>query len=208
MQAAKTLTDQIATLGRQLTALDQALGAKQQEIDRQNATIADLGQRLNVALANKVEELSPYRSDFFGRLRQALGGREDIRIVGDRFVFQSEVLFRRGSADINAEGRSQARQARRRVQGDRSGRSRPTALGAAGRRPHRPAADQHAAASRPTGSCRPRARSRSSQFLVSQGIPPDRVAARGFAEFQPLDPGEGEDAYRRNRRIEIKLTTR
>ena len=107
LQAARTLTDQIATLGRQLAAIDQALGAKQQEIDRQNAQIADLGAKLNVALASKVEELTQYRSDFFGRLRQALGSREDVRIVGDRFVFQSEVLFPSGSADISAERQSQ-----------------------------------------------------------------------------------------------------
>ncbi len=207
LQAAKTLTDQIATLGRQLAAIDQALGAKQQEIDRQNAQIADLGAKLNVALASKVEELTQYRSDFFGRLRQALGSREDVRIVGDRFVFQSEVLFPSGSADISAEGQSQLAKLAgalkdmiREIPPDL-----PWVLQVDGHTDRRPISSSRFPSNWELSTARAIAVAR---FLVSQGIPPDRVAARGFAEFQPLDPGEGEDSYRRNRRIEIKLTTR
>ena len=97
------LTQQIAALSQQLAALDKALDLKQTAIDAQGATIADLGQRLNLALANKVEELTQYRSEFFGELKKALGSREDVRIVGDRFVFQSEVLFASAPRTLPAE---------------------------------------------------------------------------------------------------------
>ena len=161
-----------------------------------------------MALASKVEELSQYRSEFFGELRKALGDREDVRIVGDRFVFQSEVLFASGSDVIEPGGPRRAGQARGRAQGDhRPDPDRP-ALGAAGRRPHRPASRSARRASRRNWELSTARAIAVAQFLVSQGIPPDRVAARGFAEFQPLDPGQTEAAYRRNRRIEIKLTTR
>jgi chemotaxis protein MotB len=207
LQQVRTLTDQIATLGRQLAAIDQALGLKQQEIDRQNAQIADLGARLNVALASKVEELSQYRSDFFGRLRQALGSREDVRIVGDRFVFQSEVLFPSGSADISPEGQSQLaklagalKEITKEIPPDL-----PWVLQVDGHTDRRPISSSRFPSNWELSTARAIAVAR---FLVTQGIPPDRVAARGFAEFQPLDPGDSEEAYRRNRRIEIKLTTR
>ena len=96
------LIRQVAALSDQLRRLDAALGSKQEEIDQQSSTIADLGRQLNLALASKVEELSQFRSEFFGRLRQVLGERTDVRIVGDRFVLQSEVLFDSGTADIGA----------------------------------------------------------------------------------------------------------
>ena len=139
----RVLTEQIRTLSTQLASLGQALDLKQQEIDQQSSTIANLGQRLNVALASKVEELSQYRSEFFGRLRATLGLREDVRIVGDRFVFQSEVLFASGS-DFDQPARpSPARRARGHAQGHRRRDPDRPRLGAAGRRPYRPAPDQH-----------------------------------------------------------------
>ena len=101
------LTEQINTLSQQLLQFDALLGTKQVEIDQQSLQIADLGRRLNLALAEEVAELSQFRSDFFGRLRRVLGERSDVSIVGDRFVFQSEVLFEQGSADIGEGGRQQ-----------------------------------------------------------------------------------------------------
>src|SRR5262249_59529558 len=94
------LNQQIAALRRQLSALEDALEASEKKDKEAQGRIADLGQRLNVALAQRVQELSRYRSEFFGRLRAILGNRQDIRVVGDRFVFQSEVLFDTGSAAI------------------------------------------------------------------------------------------------------------
>ena len=88
---------------RRLAALEEALAASENRDRESQARIADLGSRLNVALAQRVQELARYRSDFFGRLRQILGNRQDIRIVGDRFVFQSEVLFPAGQASLRPE---------------------------------------------------------------------------------------------------------
>jgi chemotaxis protein MotB len=207
VQQVKLLTDQIATLSRQLAALDQALDLKQSEIDRQSATIGDLGQRLNVALASKVEELSQYRSEFFGQLRRALGDREDVRIVGDRFVFQSEVLFSSGSAEIEPRGRDELAKlagALKEIIG-RIPTELPWVLQVDGHTDRIPIRTSRFPSNWELSTARAIA---VAEYLISQGIPPDRLAARGFAEFQPLDPGEGLDSYRRNRRIEIKLTTR
>ena len=101
------LNQQIAALRRQLAALEAALDASEARDKESQARISDLGQRLNVALAQKVQELARYRSDFFGRLRQILGARQDIRVVGDRFVFQSEVLFDSGQSAIAPAGRGE-----------------------------------------------------------------------------------------------------
>src|SRR5205085_11698032 len=103
----EVLNQQIAALRRQLAALEAALDATEKRDKESQARIADLGQRLNVALAQRVQELSRYRSDFFGRLRSILGNRPDIRIVGDRFVFQSEVFFDTGQAVLRSEGRAE-----------------------------------------------------------------------------------------------------
>ncbi|MFO1037194.1 MAG: peptidoglycan -binding protein [Geminicoccaceae bacterium] len=203
----RRLESQIAALNLQLADLGALLGVRQGEIDKQKATIEDLGQRLNVALAAKVEELSQYKSEFFGRLRQTLGDREDIKIVGDRFVFQSEVLFGSGSADLEPGG--QAELAKLAATLKTLTADLPEEL------PWVLQVDGHTDVRRiktarfPSNWELSSARAISvAEFLIDQGIPPQRVAARGFAEFQPLDTAETEDAYRRNRRIEILLTTR
>src|SRR6476620_1578341 len=103
----EVLNQQIAALRRQLSALEEALDATEKKDKDSQARIADLGQRLNVALAQRVQELSRYRSDFFGKLREILGNRPDVRVVGDRFVFQSEVFFDSGAAVVRREGRSE-----------------------------------------------------------------------------------------------------
>ena len=103
----EVLNQQIAALRRQLSALEQALDASDKKERESQTRIADLGQRLNVALAQRVQELSRYRSDFFGKLRDILGNRPDIRVVGDRFVFQSELFFDTGQAVLNQEGRGE-----------------------------------------------------------------------------------------------------
>src|ERR1700731_662351 len=103
----EVLNQQIAALRRQLAALEEALDASEKKDKESQSRIADLGQRLNVALAQRVQELSRYRSDFFGRLRAILGNRPDIRIVGDRFVFQSEVFFDTGQALLLPEGKAE-----------------------------------------------------------------------------------------------------
>ena len=201
------LTRQINALSIQLAELDQILDAREREVEEQSALIADLGARLNLALAAQVEELSRFRSDFFGRLRQVLGDRDEVRIVGDRFVFQSEVLFGTGEAEVGAEGRRQLTRLAETLA--------EIALDIPDELPWVLQVDGHTDR-RPISTARfpsnwelSAARAISvAQVLIDQGIPPDRVAARGFAEFQPLDPADTLEAYRRNRRIELKLTTR
>jgi chemotaxis protein MotB len=206
MERVTLLSDQIKTLSGQLTVLEQALSVKETEIAAQNQQIADLGQRLNLALASKVEELSQARSDFFGKLRRILGDREDVRTVGDRFVFQSEVLFQSGQAEIEPRGRAELarfadafKQIMPELPADLN-----WVLQVDGHTDRRPINTPRFPSNWELSAARAISVAR---FLVSQGIPAERVAARGFAEWQPLDPAASEEAYRRNRRIEIKLTT-
>ncbi len=203
----RKLVARIESLAAQLVPLDRELAAKQAEIDRQAARIAELGERLQQALASRVEELAQYRSDFFGRLRRVLGDREDVRVVGDRFVFQAEVLFPPGEAELGPAAMAELdklattlRELAREIPPDL-----PWVLQVDGHTDRRPIATARFPANWELSTARAISVVR---HLTARGIPPERLAARGFAEFQPLDPGDGEEAWRRNRRIELKLTTR
>jgi chemotaxis protein MotB len=199
------LNRQINALRVQLAALEQALDLEQQRIEEQEVTIADLGSKLNLALAGKVEELSRFRSEFFGRLRQLLGERPDVRIVGDRFVFQSEVLFPSASADIGANGRDELRklaQSLREITAEMPS-DLPWVLQINGHTDRRPIRTPEFPSNWELSTARA---INVGRFLVNEGIPPERIAVAGFGEFQPLDDRDDEIAFRRNRRIEIKLT--
>lgn len=201
------LNAQLLQLNRQLVAVEQLLDSSEERITEQQTTIAALGQRLQQALLEQVEELSQYRSEFFGRVRQILGDRPEIRIVGDRFVFQSELFFASGSANIGPEGREQLRalaQSLREV-ADRIPEDIPWVLSVDGHTDRVPVGAGSPFASNWELST---ARAISVvEFLIDQGVPPERLAATGFGEYQPLDPRDDEIAYRRNRRIEFKLTS-
>jgi chemotaxis protein MotB len=205
---------EIEILNRQLTALRQqlarlavALDASEAEAKAQQVQIADLGKRLNVALAGKVEELARYRSEFFGRLREVLGDRPDVRIVGDRFVFQSEVLFDTGSADLGDAGREQL--AKFAATLNQIAAEIPSnidwVLRVDGHTDKRPIATAQFASNWELSTARAIA---VVKFMVSQGVPPERLVAAGYGEYQPLDNADSEEAYRRNRRIELKLDQR
>jgi chemotaxis protein MotB len=201
------LNQQIDALRRQLGALQQALDASEKKDQASQEKLADLGQRLNVALAQRVQELSRYRSDFFGRLRTILGDRPDIRIVGDRFVFQSEVFFDGGQAALKPEGRAEIDKLAT-LLGDLE-KQIPTdiawVLRVDGHTDVRPIAS----AQFPSNWALSSARAISVvQYLIQKGISPQHLVAAGFGEFQPLDTDKTEDAYRKNRRIELKLTER
>jgi chemotaxis protein MotB len=201
----EVLNQQLAALRRQLSAIEQALEASEKKDKDSQAKIADLGQRLNLALAQRVQELSQYRSDFFGRLRAILGNRPDIRIVGDRFVLQSEVFFDTGQSVLKPEGRTELDKIAT-VLLDLTGKI-PQDINWVLR------VDGHTDV-RPIGGGRTNwdlsaARAIAVvQYLISKGMPPQRLVAAGFGEFQPIDPGSTEEAYARNRRIELKLTER
>ena len=201
------LNQQIAAMRRQLGALEEALAASENRDRESQARIADLGSRLNVALAQRVQELARYRSDFFGRLRQILGQRPDVRIVGDRFVFQSEVLFPVGQAVLRPEATGELD----RIASVIIDLSReippdiPWVLRVDGHTDARPIASVQF----PSNWALSAARAISVvQALAARGIPPQRLVAAGFGEFQPLDLATTDDAYSRNRRIELKLTER
>jgi chemotaxis protein MotB len=201
------LNRQIAALRDELARLNAVLEASEAKSREQNVQIVDLGKRLNAALASKVEELARYRSEFFGRLREVLGDRPDVRIVGDRFVFQSEVLFPSGSADLQESGRAQiARLAQ--TLAEVAARIPPDinwALRVDGHTDRVPIATARFPSNWELSTARAVA---VVKLLNERGIPSARLAAAGFGEFQPLDPRDDEAAYRRNRRIELKLTDR
>src|SRR5882672_502224 len=201
------LNQQVLALREQLAQLATALDASEAKAKEQGVQIADLGKRLNVALANKVAELAGYRSEFFGKLKQVLGERPDIQIVGDRFVFQSEVLFDVGSADIEDAGKQQLAQFAKTlleiaatIPGDID-----WILRVDGHTDKRPINTYQFHSNWELSSARAIA---VVNFLQSQGVPYNRLVAAGFAEFRPLDAADDEIAYRRNRRIELKLDQR
>ena len=200
------LNQQITALRRQIGALEQALGTSEQKEKDSQIYIADLGQRLNLALAQRVQELSRYRSDFFGKLREILGNRPDIRVVGDRFVFQSEVFFDSGAAVLRPEGRAELdklatalAELEKKIPSDINwvlrvdGHTDTRQL--SGNSPFK--SNWELSAARAISVV---------QYLISKGISPQRLVAAGFGEFQPIDPGTTEEAFSRNRRIELKLT--
>jgi len=202
------LNQQIAAFRRQLAALESALDASEKKDKEAQAQIANLGQRLNLALAQRVEELKSYRSDFFGRLRQIIGNRPDIRIVGDRFVLQSELLFDVGKADLKPEALPEIDKIAAAMAeiGAKIPADIPWVLRVDGHTDIRPISgagqfksNWDLSAARAIAVVR---------YLATKGIEPQHLLAAGFGEFQPLDAGTSEEAYRRNRRIEFKLTER
>jgi chemotaxis protein MotB len=201
------LSRQIADLRGQLNRLANALDATDNRDRDSEAQITQLRQQLNTALAARVEELTRYRSDFFGRLREVLGNRPEVRIVGDRFVFQSEVLFPPASAELSPTGERQIRQLAR-VLVEIAMRIPPEIAwvmrvdGHADRMPIRSprfATNWELSAARAIAVA---------NLLIQEGLPGNRVAAAAFGENQPLDTAETPEAYARNRRIELRLTDR
>ena len=201
------LNDQIQALNDQIAELNKLLEISEARDAAQQSQIVDLGKRLNVALAGKVQELARYRSEFFGKLREILGNRSDIRIVGDRFVFQSEVLFEQGQAELGPAGQVQLisfadtlKEIAARIPSDID-----WVLQVNGHTDKIPIRT----AQFPSNWELSTARAISVvKFLESRGIDPNRMSAAGFAQYQPLDTGNTDEALRRNRRIEMKFTNR
>ena len=202
------LNQQIAALRAQIASIEAALQASEAKDEAAQVKIADLGRRLNVALAQRVQELNRYRSDFFGRLREILSDRENIRIVGDRFVFQSEVLFPSGGSDLNEMGSAEmAKLAAALIDLAKEipseinwvlrvdGHTDNVPLSGTGRFKD----NWELSSARATSVVK---------FLIANGVPANRLVAAGFGEYQPIANGDGPDARQQNRRIELKLTER
>jgi chemotaxis protein MotB len=201
------LNQQIAALRRQLAALEETLGASEQKDKDAQARLADLGARLNLALAQRVQELTRYRSDFFGRLRNVLAARQEFRVVGDRFVIQSEILFEAGQANLNPAGLPELdklavalKEVSAEIPSDIA-----WVLRVDGHTDKRPIQSPQFPSNWELSVARSIAVVR---YLATKGIPENRLLAAGFGEFQPIEAGEGEEIFRRNRRIELKLTER
>ncbi len=206
-QAAIRLNNQIAALRETLARLNRVLEASEKKARERKIQIANLGARLNAALASKVEELSRYRSEFFGKLRDMLGRRSDVRVVGDRFVFQSEVLFASGDATINKAGMAEMKRLATALK--EISAKIPSTLDWVLRVDGHTDIHPIATARYPSNWELSTARALSVvKLLMAEGIPPRRLAATGFGSHQPIDGGKNKAAYRRNRRIELKLTQR
>ena len=201
------LHQQIAALRQQLTRISGALEASEAKARSQNVQIINLGSRLNEALANKVEELARFRSEFFGKLRDALGNTKGVRVEGDRFVFQSEVLFPSGSSSMFGAGQNQISQLAGTLKdiAARIPKDVDWILRVDGHTDDRPIKTAQFPSNWELSSARAIAVVKQ---LVARGIPPHRLAATGFGEFRPLDTRPGQAGLSRNRRIEFKLTGR
>ncbi len=201
------LNKQVAELKAQFAAVQAALGLAEQKAKDKDIEISNLGQRLNAALVRKVEDLEGYRSEFFGRLRKLLASRPGIQIVGDRFVFQSEVLFPVGSADLTPTGISQM--------ADLAASIRDIAKTIPPELPWLLRVDGHTDPQPLKGGAFASNWELSAaraiivvKLLVAFGVAPEHLAATGFGEFQPFIAGDTPDAYAKDRRIELRLTDR
>ncbi len=201
------LNQQLAALRLQLASLQEALEASEAKDKESQAKIADLGQRLNVALAKKVQELARYRSDFFGKLKEALGNRSDFEIVGDRFLFPSDVLFDTGSSLLRPEATFQLdklaaalNELETKIPPDIA-----WVMRIDGHTDIKPIATVEFPSNWELSSARAISVVR---YLMDQGVSPNRLVAAGFGEFQPIEAGDSEQALAKNRRIELKLTER
>jgi len=201
------LNQQLSALRLQLTSLQETLDASEAKDKDSQVKIADLGQRLNVALAKKVQELARYRSDFFGKLKEALGNRADFQVAGDRFVFPSDVLFDSGAAELKSGATSQLDKLADALKALET--KIPPDIGWVmridGHTDIHPIATPEFPSNWELSSARAISVVR---YLMGQGIPANRLVAAGFGEFQPIDSGASDDALAKNRRIELKLTER
>lgn len=205
--AAALMSQQLQDMQRELEKLAATLDASDKLSAEQKAQISDLGRRMNRALAGRVQELQRSRSEFFGRLRDILGTRPGVTIVGDRFVFQSEVLFNSGSAELGLEGQRQLGQLARTLLD--VARTIPSdinwILRVDGHTDTAPIATAQFRSNWELSAARAISVVR---YLIGQGVPAERLAAAGFGEYQPIDAGTDVTARARNRRIELKLDQR
>jgi chemotaxis protein MotB len=201
------LNQQISALRRQIATLNDVLEASEARDQDSRTQIVDLGRRLNAALAQRIQELARFRSEFFGRLRKIMSQRSDIRVVGDRFVFQSEVLFPKGDSVINPLGSeeldklaSAIKELEKEIPEDIN-----WVLRVDGHTDVDPINTPQFQSNWELSAARAIA---VVKLLIESGIPPNRLVAAGFGEFQPIDENDTDEAKSRNRRIELKLTER
>ena len=199
------LNQQVAALREQIRRVASALRVSEERVAEQDVELEELARQLNLALVERVQELNLYRSEFFGRLREVLGDREDIRVVGDRFMFQSELFFETASAEIGPDGRRQLDsvadallEISEKIPGDLD-----WVLQVEGHTDRRAIRTEEFPSNWELSTARAQS---IVNYLVERGVPPQRLSAAGFAEFHPIDDRDTPEAWRRNRRIELRLT--
>lgn len=201
------LNRQLAAVRDQLSKLSAALDLANTNIKDKDTKIADLGKQLNLALANKVSQLEKYRSEFFGKLREALGNRADLRVVGDRFIVPTDILFDTGSSDLSPSAQAGLDQLAKTL--NEVAAEIPSNIDWVvridGHTDKRPIHTDQFPSNWELSTARAVA---IVKYLVVQGIPAHRLSANGFGQFQPIEAGDSEAAYAKNRRIEIQLTNR
>ena len=201
------MTGALAALRLRIEELTSLLSEKDRQATQDKVAIASLGRSLNNALASRVQELQRFRSEFYGRLRDVLKGRDDVQIVGDRFVFQSEVLFAQGQAKIAGEGHDQLAKLAVAL-GDIATKIPEDINWVLQVDGHTDDVPIHAGRYADNWDLSTERALSVVRFLNQQGLPANRLAAAGYGEFQPLDAADNDDARRKNRRIELKITQR
>jgi len=200
------LTKQINSLRDQLKMISDALALTKEKARKKDEKIADLGKKLNIALAKKINELEKYQSEFFKRLKKILGENPAIQVQGDRFVFQAGLLFKSASADLGAEGRTYLAALAHTLQevSNKIPKDLKWILRIDGHTDRIPIHNEIFASNWELSTARAVSVVR---FLSQKGIPKNRMAAAGFSKYHPIDSADTPEAYKKNRRIEIKLTS-
>ncbi len=201
------LSNEIENLKIEILTLNKALEASEIETASKNLEIEILGERLNKALTSKIFELQKYRSEFFGKLQSLLGDRDDIKIVGDRFIFESELLFDSASADLQENGKEKLKQIAMTLM--ETTNQIPSDIDwiiqVEGHTDKRPIKTMQYPSNWELSSARANS---VLKLLLEIGFPSNRLAAAGYGEFYPISDGETKEDYQQNRRIELKLTSR
>ncbi len=213
IQASKTLeqieilSNQIDTLQKEIALLNNALEASESQALIKDLEIEVLGEKLNKALTSKVFELQKYRSEFFGKLQSILGDRKDIKIVGDRFIFESELLFDSASADLQLSGKEKLSEIGLTLK--ETTNDIPSDIDwiimVEGHTDKKPIQTIRYPSNWELSSARANT---VLKLLLDLGFPPNRLASAGYGEFFPISDGETESDLQQNRRIELKLTSR
>ncbi len=201
------LSKEIDVLKAEITLLNEALEASEQSILSKELKIEVLGERLNKALTSKVFELQKYRSEFFGKLKSILGDREDIKIVGDRFIFESELLFDSASANLQPEGMDKLKQIGMTLKETTNEIPKDIdwIIQVEGHTDKRPINTVQYPSNWELSTARANS---VLKLLLDLGFSPNRLSAAGYGEFYPIAQGDSFESLQQNRRIELRLTSR
>ena len=207
LEQVEILSNQIDTLQQEIVLLNSALEASERDTQIKDLEIEVLGEKLNKALTSKVFELQKYRSEFFGKLQSILGDREDIKIVGDRFIFESELLFESASDDLEISGKQKLseigltlKETTNQIPDDID-----WIIMVEGHTDKRPIKTTQFPSNWELSTARANS---VLKLLLDLGFSPNRLAAAGYGEFYPISDGETDSDFQQNRRIELKLTSR